>query len=74
MPVEPAAREAEAIRRVTEAVADDLADTRDPAEVEQAVEEAHRHYADAPVRDFVPILVEREARAKLTETNDEGGS
>jgi len=60
-----------AVRRVTEAVADDLADSRDPAEVEQAVEEARRHYADAPVRDFVPILVEREARAALTETSDQ---
>ena len=60
-----------AVRRVTEAVADDLADSRDPAEVEQAVEGARRHYADAPVRDFVPILVEREARAALTETSDQ---
>ena len=70
-PAEQRVREVEAVRRVAEAVADDLADTRDPAEVEQAVAEAHRHYTDAPVRNFVPILVEREARAALTETTDE---
>lgn len=33
--------------------------------VTQAVTEARHHFARAKVRDFVPVLVEREARARL---------
>ncbi|MDN3495168.1 hypothetical protein QL996_04455 [Planococcus sp. APC 4015] len=33
--------------------------------VAQAVTEAREHFARAKVRDFVPVLVEREARARL---------
>jgi hypothetical protein len=43
--------------------------TRNPdlprAVVESAVRDAHAQYADSHVRDFVPLLVERGARAAL---------
>ena len=32
-----------------------------------AVSEAAQHYDDATIRDFVPILVERDAREELRE-------
>lgn len=35
-------------------------------EVARAVELSHRELDDAPVRDFVPILVEKRARELLT--------
>lgn len=34
-------------------------------EIERAVDEARSHFERAKVRDFVPVLVEREARARL---------
>ncbi len=35
------------------------------AEVEAAVETAVAHFAGCPIRDFVPLFVERTATAKL---------
>jgi hypothetical protein len=55
-------REATALRHVTDALADDVKDAHDKREVAEAVEEAKKHYDDATVREFVPILVEREVR------------
>ncbi|MFF2487399.1 three-helix bundle dimerization domain-containing protein [Microbacterium sp. NPDC058062] len=39
--------------------------SRDRSEIERAVAEARSHFERAKVRDFVPVLVEREARARL---------
>jgi len=39
--------------------------SRDRSEIERAVADAHSHFERAKVRDFVPVLVEREARARL---------
>lgn len=36
------------------------------AQVAQAVTEAHHRFADSRIRDFVPLLVERRARAELS--------
>jgi hypothetical protein len=36
-----------------------------PEQVQHAVADAQRHFNRAAVRDFVPILIEREARARL---------
>ncbi len=50
-------------------IADRLA-TRFPhitrARVIEIVGEIHQHFNDAPIRDFVPVLVEREARHHLS--------
>ena len=35
------------------------------ASVEDAVREVHAGFAGSPVRDFVPLLVERGARARI---------
>ncbi|WP_116194128.1 three-helix bundle dimerization domain-containing protein [Microbacterium trichothecenolyticum] len=39
--------------------------SKDRSEIERAVTEARSHFERAKVRDFVPVLVEREARARL---------
>lgn len=36
--------------------------------VERAVADARADFATAKVRDFVPVLIEREARARLQQT------
>ena len=35
------------------------------AEVSTIVENAHQKFAQSPIRDFVPLFVERNARARL---------
>jgi len=60
-------REDQAMRHVTDSLAADYAEAHPAEEIEQVVSEKREHYSDAPVRDFVPILVEREARETLTE-------
>ncbi|MFJ4369033.1 three-helix bundle dimerization domain-containing protein [Streptomyces chartreusis] len=42
--------------------------TRSPAEVEAAVAKAHASFTGRPVREFVPVLVERKARALLSDS------
>ena len=39
----------------------------DPELIEQAVDDAAGGFADAPVQDFVPLLVEHDARDELRE-------
>ncbi|MFE3883029.1 three-helix bundle dimerization domain-containing protein [Streptomyces lydicus] len=58
-------REEEAIQAVVERLTDAYVTTHTPKEVEAAVTEAHASFRDRPVRDFVPVLVERRARAAL---------
>lgn len=57
------------IEPLTDRLADDLVDEdgepADPDVVQQAVEEAAAPYTDAPVQEFVPLLVEHEARDDL---------
>jgi hypothetical protein len=60
-------REQVAVEHVKQALASDF-DDHPAGEVEQVVEEVHEQYADAPVRDFVPNLVERDARDRLKES------
>ncbi|MER5973655.1 hypothetical protein ABT112_28700 [Streptomyces sp. NPDC002055] len=59
------AGEEEAIQAVVERLTDADSTTRTPEEIEAAVAEAHASFKDRPVRDFVPVLVERKARAAL---------
>jgi hypothetical protein len=62
---DPQVREEVAVDRVEETLIDDFADDHSADEVEQVVDEAKGRYADAPIRDFVPNLVERDARDQL---------
>ncbi|CAL9674297.1 hypothetical protein SUDANB105_07758 [Streptomyces sp. enrichment culture] len=61
------AREDDAIQAVVERLKNAFSATHSPAEVEAAVVEAYASFADRPVRDFVPVLVERKARTLLSE-------
>ncbi|MFE0513934.1 three-helix bundle dimerization domain-containing protein [Streptomyces sp. NPDC058964] len=61
------AREEEAIKAVIERLKTSYAATHAPEAVEAAVAEARTAFHGRPVRDFIPILVERKARAMLNE-------
>ncbi|MEU9382460.1 hypothetical protein AB0D38_16390 [Streptomyces sp. NPDC048279] len=63
------AREDEAIRGGVERLTDAFSATRSPAEGEAAVAKVHASFADRPVREFVPVLVERKARALLSNSS-----
>ncbi|MFF3846449.1 three-helix bundle dimerization domain-containing protein [Streptomyces sp. NPDC002328] len=59
------AREEDAIRGVVERLKNAFSTTHSPPEVEAAVARAHASFTDRPVREFVPMLVERKARSIL---------
>ncbi|MEV6940837.1 hypothetical protein AB0N07_02235 [Streptomyces sp. NPDC051172] len=67
MAIDP--REHEAVRAVTERLKNSYGAKRSPGEVEAAVAKAHAAFSDRPVRDFVPVLVERKARRLLDESS-----
>ncbi|MFI7632772.1 three-helix bundle dimerization domain-containing protein [Nonomuraea sp. NPDC049400] len=62
-------REEQAIRRATDHLVQVFAGTHPAEQVESAVETIHRRFDGHPVRDFVPILVERIVRQELVEAN-----
>ncbi|MFC5218183.1 three-helix bundle dimerization domain-containing protein [Streptomyces coerulescens] len=62
------AREEDAIRAVVERLKSAFGATHSPAEVEEVVSKAHATFAGRPVREFVPVLVERRARIILSES------
>lgn len=70
-PIDEQLKEEVAVQHIKDALASDYADAHPAEEVEQAVEEAREHYAEAPIRDFVPNLVEREAKERLAEPEPE---
>lgn len=43
-----------------------------PREVERAVYGKYESFADSPIRDFVPVLVERSARNRLAQQRTPG--
>lgn len=59
------AHEEAAIRAVIERLTEAYGATHAPEDVESAVTAAHATFDGRPVRDFIPILVERKARAAL---------
>lgn len=61
-------REEDAIRVVVERLKTAFGATHSPAEVEEVVAKAHATFAGRPVREFVPVLVERRARIILHES------
>ncbi|WP_433166343.1 three-helix bundle dimerization domain-containing protein [Kribbella sp. CA-247076] len=59
-------REDKAILNVTRRLADTFSDLHSPEDVEAAVQAAHQRFTGDPVREYVPILVERIVRAELS--------
>jgi hypothetical protein len=59
--------EEDAIRGVVERLTSAYDETCTPEQLEAAVATAHAAFSERPVRDFVPVLVERTVRALLNE-------
>ncbi|MEU5636317.1 three-helix bundle dimerization domain-containing protein [Streptomyces rishiriensis] len=59
------AREDDAIRGIVERLTTSFSTTHSPAEVREVVSRVHSSFTDRPVREFVPVLVERRARVIL---------
>ncbi|MFF4135469.1 three-helix bundle dimerization domain-containing protein [Streptomyces mirabilis] len=59
--------EEDAIRGVVERLTSAYDETCTPEQLEAAVATAHAVFSERPVRDFVPVLVERTVRALLNE-------
>ncbi|MFD0686155.1 three-helix bundle dimerization domain-containing protein [Actinomadura fibrosa] len=66
---DPAAREEQALRELTDRLSRSFAGTYTGDQVAATVSAAHHRFDDRPIRDFVPILVEREARERLRATD-----
>ncbi|MFF2083362.1 three-helix bundle dimerization domain-containing protein [Nocardia sp. NPDC058176] len=60
-------REAQAMRRMTESLVEDLSENVPVDQVTSAVGAAHDRFAGKPIREFVPILVERIVRSELAD-------
>ncbi|WP_217559322.1 three-helix bundle dimerization domain-containing protein [Streptomyces sp. GbtcB6] len=60
------AREEDAIHGIVERLTNAFSATHSPAEVEDAVTKAYASFTDRPVREFVPVLVERKTRSILS--------
>ncbi|MEI8409066.1 MULTISPECIES: three-helix bundle dimerization domain-containing protein [unclassified Kribbella] len=63
-------REDKAILNLTRRLTESFADLHSPDDIEAAVQTAHQKFADRPVRDYVPILVERIVREELAPDPD----
>jgi hypothetical protein len=61
---DPAAHEAREINEVVQRLRDRYPDI-DPDRVHAVVADAHRVFDGRPIRDFVPVFVERAARTAL---------
>ncbi|MDL4812934.1 three-helix bundle dimerization domain-containing protein [Actinomadura opuntiae] len=55
-----------AMEQVTTRLLQTYGDDHSPQEITRTVEAVHRDFDGRPIRDFVPILVERHARAHLS--------
>ncbi|XVQ06261.1 three-helix bundle dimerization domain-containing protein [Spirillospora sp. CA-255316] len=66
---DPAAREEHALQEVTDRLRRTFADSYSPDQVTDTVANVHRHFDERPIRDFVPVLVERIARDRLRATD-----
>ncbi|MFC4048596.1 three-helix bundle dimerization domain-containing protein [Actinomadura syzygii] len=62
----PVEREEHVMRTVTDRLIRSFADHHGPAQVTHAIDAIYRRFDHRPVRDFVPVLVERLARQALT--------
>ncbi|KAF0846929.1 three-helix bundle dimerization domain-containing protein [Nocardia caishijiensis] len=62
-------REKQAMRRMTESLVEDLSDNVPVEQVTSAVGAAHTRFEGKPIREFVPILVERIVRTELADSD-----
>lgn len=58
-------REIHALDQVTDRLTRRFADRYSPHQVSEAVTAIHRRFDGRPIRDFVPVLVERIAQDEL---------
>lgn len=63
-------REDKAIENLTNRLTESFADIHTPEDIETAIRTARESFAGDPVRDYVPILIERLVRAELTPKPD----
>ena len=66
--------EADAIQRVTDTLTTNFADRYSDAEVIAAVDRAHRSFDGAPIREFVPMMVEGIVRRELRTNGTAAGA
>ncbi|WP_330228541.1 hypothetical protein OHA40_20680 [Nocardia sp. NBC_00508] len=64
-------REEQAIRQMTERLVENYTETYSPEHIESAVGAARRKFEGRPVRQFVPILIERLVRRELEKVVEE---
>ena len=64
MPDDKVIDEGKAIGEIVERLQERFPDAT-PQAIQDAVEYARTSFADATVRDFVPVLIEKEAKARL---------
>ncbi|MFI0450165.1 three-helix bundle dimerization domain-containing protein [Actinomadura sp. 6N118] len=60
------ARETAAMKEVTHRLLTIYGHDRDPEEVTETISSIHSRFDGHPIRDFVPVLVERYARQDLS--------
>ncbi|MFC4909314.1 three-helix bundle dimerization domain-containing protein [Actinomadura gamaensis] len=58
-------RERAAMEALTDRLVREFASQRDIAEINRVIGAVYGRYATVPIRDFVPILVERRVREEL---------
>lgn len=58
-------RERHALDQVTDRLSQSFADRYSSTQVDQTVSSIHRRFDGRPIREFVPVLVERIARDEL---------
>ncbi|WP_350278551.1 hypothetical protein [Kribbella sp. HUAS MG21] len=63
-------REEKAIENLTSRLTETFADIHTPEDIETAIRTARESFAGDPVRDYVPILIERIVREELTPKPD----
>ncbi|WP_131740935.1 three-helix bundle dimerization domain-containing protein [Actinomadura roseirufa] len=67
---DPVVRERQALLELTDRLSRTFADSYTEDQVTRTVAAAHQNFDDKPIRDFVPILVERLARERLRASDD----
>ena len=61
-------KERNALEQVTDRLTKSFADRYSPTQVVQAVDSIHHRFDGRPIRDFVPVLVERMVRDELRQS------
>jgi hypothetical protein len=69
---DPARREEQAMEHLTERLFTQYGPGRSQQEVASVVTAIHRRFDQQPIRDYVPVLVERLARQELDRRSAEG--